>query len=299
MPVDLQHCGQATTPACIRALYDVPSPAMVARDFSGNSSTTLGVFEALNYYNQSDLDQYFATFAQHVPAGTHPSLQSVEEAQVNESAPAQLRIESNADLDILYALTCPKNITLYQVDAEAGYQQATADDSLFIGISNLLAALDGSFCSEADTAHGIDCGTSSLSTVTSISYDTGELYYPEKHQHRLCNEFMKLALQGHTFVVASGDWGVASDWNDDTLTNGCAVSGNYTASLSNTENGTIFHPQFPANCPYVLSVGGTMLNENSTVRDAESPMHQPLAEAELYAEEGLAQLYPTTTSSSG
>ena len=33
---------------------------------------------------------------------------------------------------------------------------------------------------------------------------------PEKYIHRLCNEFMKLGLQGTTFTISSGDYGVAA-----------------------------------------------------------------------------------------
>ncbi|OQD73962.1 hypothetical protein PENDEC_c013G01858 [Penicillium decumbens] len=35
----------------------------------------------------------------------------------------------------------------------------------------------------------------------------------------------------------------------------------------------IFNPQYPSNCPYVTSVGGTMLYKDQTVEDAESVMH--------------------------
>lgn len=93
-------------------------------------------------------------------------------------------------------------------------------------------ALDGSFCTAEDKAAGLDCGVYSPTRVISMSYGTAEIIKPETYLHRQCAEFLKLGLQGVTFTIASGDWGVASrpgyhgngrkesDW-----TNGCIVAG--------------------------------------------------------------------------
>lgn len=78
---------------------------------------------------------------------------------------------------------------------------------------------------------------------------------------RQCNEFMKLGLQGHSILFASGDYGVASFAGDGDA-NGCLGP-----------SGKVFNPQYPSNCPYVTSVGGTMIYEDQTVEDAESVMH--------------------------
>lgn len=45
-----------------------------------------------------------------------------------------------------------------------------------------------------------------------MSYGVSELIQPEKYIHRLCNEFMKLGLQGTTFTISSGDYGVAAQY---------------------------------------------------------------------------------------
>ena len=94
---------------------------------------------------------------------------------------------------------------------------------------------------------------------------------------------MKLGLQGHTFTVCSGDYGVGDRpgyvAHQDSYTNGCITPGNYHASTSlfGTQlNGTVFSPWFPQNCPYVLSVGGTQLNDHDTVLDRESAMNVSL-----------------------
>jgi hypothetical protein len=71
---------------------------------------------------------------------------------------------------------------------------------------------------------------------------------------------MKLGLQGVSILFASGDYGVAS-FPGDGGANGCLGP-----------SGKIFNPQYPSNCPYVTSVGGTMLYADQTVYDKESVM---------------------------
>jgi hypothetical protein len=45
------------------------------------------------------------------------------------------------------------------------------------------------------------CGTYTPTHVISVSYGEAEIDLPEYYQKRQCNEFMKLGLQGHTFLV--------------------------------------------------------------------------------------------------
>lgn len=97
--------------------------------------------------------------------------------------------------------------------------------------------------------------------VISASYGQAEADLPMNYTKRQCNEFMKLGLQGHSILFASGDYGVAS-FPGDGSPNGCLGP-----------EGKIFNPQYPSNCPYVTSVGGTMIYEDQTVMDAESVMH--------------------------
>ena len=59
------------------------------------------------------------------------------------------------------------------------------------------------------------CGTFKPTRVISVSYGVSEHDAPLSYTKRQCNEFLKLGLQGHTFVWASGDYGVASFPGDD------------------------------------------------------------------------------------
>lgn len=108
------------------------------------------------------------------------------------------------------------------------------------------------------------CGVYKPTKVISASYGEAEQDLPYDYTHRQCNEFMKLGLQGVSILFASGDLGVAS-YPGDGDANGCLGP-----------EGTIFNPQYPSNCPYVTSVGGTMLYADQTVRDRESVMQWDL-----------------------
>ena len=273
-------CGKQMTPACIRALYDIPA---VNHHHQKNA---LGIFEAQDIYDQKDLDLFFKYFAKDVPQGTHPKLDSINGATAPTTAKKDPGGESIVDFTLAFSLIYPQNVTLYQTgstkkqethlvkeaDGTRKVKELIAED---IGIiENLLNAVDGSFCTPEAKKEGLDCGTTSLTPVLSVSYGVSEIELPFKFAQRACNEYMKLALKGHTIVVASGDYGPAghaiAHGNAAAVSNACIdLEHPHNAYL----NGTVFNPNFPATCPYVLTVGGTQLNSNETVKDLETVMH--------------------------
>ena len=93
----------------------------------------------------------------------------------------------------------------------------------------------------------LQCGVYKPTNVISISYGTGEESLPDFYLKRQCNEWMKLALQGTTIVMSSGDAGVGG-------------------ATCNGASGKIFEVDFASTCPYVLSVGSTEWDrfQNST-----------------------------------
>jgi tripeptidyl-peptidase-1 len=168
--------------------------------------------------------------------------------------------------------------------------------------NTFLDALDGSYCTY--TAYGItgdtpgvdptypdpapggykgplQCGTYKPTRVISVSYAGSEYDAPANYTRRQCNEFLKLGLQGHTFVWATGDFGVAS-FPDEKNDNGCLG-----------DDATIYNPSFPT-CPYVTNVGAARLYDNQTVLDRESAMQANLGVgAELFASGGgFANYFP-------
>ncbi|KAK3678498.1 hypothetical protein LTR78_001795 [Recurvomyces mirabilis] len=290
LPPDLQDCGRNITPTCIRALYDIPKAHLK------DSVNALGLFEDGDFYAQSDLNAFFTQYAPNVPNGTHPIPAFIDgaKAPVAASDPTNTG-ESDIDMDMSYSLIYPQDVVLYQVD-DSFY---SADYNLTGFFNTFLDALDGSYCTYnydglAGDTPGVDptypdpnpggykgqlqCGVYAPTRVISVSYGEAEADVSARYQYRQCNEIMKLVLQGHTILLASGDYGVASFPGDDNP-NGC-LSGD-------GQNATIYNPDFVSSCPYILSVGATQLYSNQTVNDPESVMQDNLGPgAELFASHG-------------
>lgn len=72
-------------------------------------------------------------------------------------------------------------------------------------------------------------------------------------------EFLKLGLQGTTVLFSSGDGGVAGSHGERCL------GPNGVGNL-----GKVFNPQVPASCPYITSVGATVLPKGSKAGDEET-----------------------------
>jgi len=281
-----QPCGKQITPACIRELYSIPSSA---QNSSKPQPNGLGIFETGDTYDQEDLDLFYKYYATNVPQGTHPKLMSINGAKAPVS-PKKGGGESIVDFELAFSLTYPQPITLYQTiytqkQVKQLFKAATGSKkdrefaaSAVATVEDLLDAVDGSFCTKAAKEQGVDCGTAKLTDVLSISYGFPEIILPPGFANRACNEFMKLALKGHTIVLASGDYGPAAHIqptkNNNVTFNACIDPKKPTAFTG--VSGTVFSPGFPASCPYVLTVGATQLSANQTTADPESAMHVPL-----------------------
>jgi tripeptidyl-peptidase I len=199
-----------------------------------------------------------------------------------------------------YSLIYPQQVTLYQTDDQIYSPLEVADVNTF---NTFFDALDGSYCTYSaygetgddpnidpiypDPAPGgykgkLQCGIYKPTNVISASYGEAESDLPINYSKRQCNEFMKLALQGHSILIASGDYGVAS------------APGDSSASGCLGPTGKIFNPQYPSNCPYVTSVGGTQLYADQTVLDAESVMQTNLggSAANFSSSGGFSNYYP-------
>ena len=93
------------------------------------------------------------------------------------------------------------------------------------------------------------CGAYKPTNVISVSYGLGEDAFSYHYENRQCQEYLKLGLQGVSVIYASGDSGVSNRGECITPTN-----------ASNPTYGTgAFSPSFPAACPYLTSVGATMV----------------------------------------
>ncbi|CAI7565483.1 unnamed protein product [Penicillium glandicola] len=295
LPADLQTCGTAMTPACIKALYQIPNATKAHKDNS------LGLYEQGDYFAKSDLDLYYKAYSPWVPQGTYPIPALIDGANYSVPSYSSLNTgESDIDIDMAYSLIYPQSVTLYQVDDQIYEPEEVATTNLF---NTFLDALDGSYCTYSaygetgddpdidavypDPRAGgykgkLQCGIYTPTNVISASYGQAEADLPVAYTKRQCNEFLKLGLQGHSILFASGDYGVAS-FAGDGSTNGCLGP-----------EGKIFNPQYPSNCPYVTSVGGTRLYPGQTVDDAESVMAADLGgtAANFSSSGGFSNYFP-------
>ncbi|OKL62622.1 hypothetical protein UA08_01245 [Talaromyces atroroseus] len=279
---NLNTCNESITPACVRALYQIPESTVTQ---AGNN---LGIYEAGDQYDQADLDSFFSQYSSNIPNGTHPILNSID-GGVAPVPVGEAGGESMLDFSIAYPLLYPQNITLFQV-----YDDYTAAETYGI-FNQFLDALDGSYCTydggddpKIDPKfpdgtgwnQSAECGIYQPTNVISVSYAVAEATYPAAYATRQCHEYMKLGLQGVSVIFASGDNGTLARFGVD----GCLSNG--------AQN-----PNFPASCPYVTSVGATQIKPNGTVNDPEIAVipfdaHDFYDEPEFTSGGGFSNIFP-------
>ncbi|KAK1986216.1 peptidase S8/S53 domain-containing protein [Colletotrichum cereale] len=270
-PDNAGTCDRYVTPQCIADRYRIPRGI---REMKGNE---LGIVEtAGSHYQPVELDTYYSTMFPDIPNGTRPLEKLINGATgaYDPFASAdQGSLEANLDFQSSWPIIWPQKTVLYQVDDEYYERQQMRPNSSIKGFLNTFYdAIDGGYCSYPAFGQDGDCtdaecqdpkypnpinktyqtyqgkrqcGIYKPTNVISISYSLGESSLPASYFRRQCNEIMKLALQGITILVASGDDGVGP-WKE-----------NATDTCSSNE---VFTPNFAATCPYALAVGGTELN---------------------------------------
>ncbi|QKX54516.1 uncharacterized protein TRUGW13939_01603 [Talaromyces rugulosus] len=275
---DLQGCSVNITPACIKELYGIPLATHIQPE------NAMGLFESYDAFSQEDVSLFLQDFAPNVPVDTKPTVISVDGGHAPVSPSSERNMgESDIDLDLAISLIYPQSVTVYQVD---DLPNSSGGTNVTGFLNTFLDSIDGSYCNYSaygitGDSPGIDasypdslsdgyqgkrqCGTYNLTRVVSISYGEAEIGLPKAYVERQCTEILKLGLQGHTILTASGDYGVASFPGSNGDEYGC---------MKTTDNmsGTIYNPDYPAGCPYITVVGGTRLYPNDTVHSTESAM---------------------------
>jgi len=261
----LENCDTMVTPACLRALYHAPVGSTAVKNNS------LGIVEYTpEAFLQSDLDMWFSEFSPS-QVGQSPITKLIDGAVVQtQNQSFGFNGESSLDLQYGMSLVHPQTTTLFQVgDLVEG-----------ASFNNFLDAIDATYCTfdggdsknptvdaqYPDTLPGgfdgpLACGTVASTNVLSTSYSSNEADLTAKYEERQCMEYMKLGLQGVSILYSSGDFGVAGEGGE------CIDPG--TGTYNNGTSG-LFTPSFPGTCPYVTSVGATMIMNGSTVRNPES-----------------------------
>ncbi|KAF2171470.1 hypothetical protein M409DRAFT_63728 [Zasmidium cellare ATCC 36951] len=282
-PANLSICDKEITPACVAALYKIPpAPRDVVK------SNSMGIFEAeLQFWDQVDLDKFFTNFT-NIPNGTHPIDYNIDGAVSKTTNVSEAGVEAMLDLELAYPIVYPQTISIFNEDDL--FYQAQANQTYNYGYNTFLDAIDGSYCTysaygETGDLPNVDptypdpnlggykgqlqCGIYKPTNVFSFSYGGQEADIPVSYQKRQCNEYLKLGLQGISFIFASGDSGVGNA--------PVALGGDNGPSGCLGPNDDIFNPTWPVNCPYVTSVGATKVYPGSSVFDAqpESAVYDP------------------------
>jgi tripeptidyl-peptidase I len=211
--------------------------------------------------------------------------------------------EQEAALDLEYAsgLTYPVNTTLYQIGGVEKSVQKVWD----ILDSHLCDAESGSSC-----PGGVCEGCAGLTNVISISYGADESKFSPSFMKRECHEYMKMGLQGTSVIYSSGDSGMCSPFGHNcrvctwtcidhrpstfvyllSITNigppiirfllGFKLLTACTTGVAGRSNVCIgpnkksFNPHFPASCPFITSVGATMIPVGGSTADQEVAAQQ-------------------------
>ncbi|KAH7908107.1 peptidase S8/S53 domain-containing protein [Hygrophoropsis aurantiaca] len=261
---EIEQCAEYITPVCLRALYGLDYEP-VATD-----KNSYGIVEYTpEAYLKSDLEMFAMNYSTDL-IGKYPYQVSID-GGYQQMEDMGFEYNGEPDLDLQYGMTLVTGkqlVTLYQ----AGDMVEGAS------FNNFLDAIDGTYCTfeggddytqdskYPDYAPGgyagpEDCGTVKPAYVISTSYGYDEADLTPFYAERQCAEYAKLGLMGVTVLYSSGDDGVAG--NDDYCLN---PNGTQTA------DGTMFDPSFPGTCPYVTSVGATMMKPNASVYDAQPEM---------------------------
>ncbi|KAI0477091.1 putative protease S8 tripeptidyl peptidase I [Xylariaceae sp. FL0804] len=277
---DLSTCDVTITPACVAALYHIPKAT------TADPSNSMGIFEAeLQFWDQEDLNLFFANYTPYIHQGTHPIDHNIDGGVARTANVSEAGGEAMLDLELAYPIVHPQTVTVWNVDDL--HYQTWANDTYTWGFNTLLDAIDGSYCTysaygETGDAAGIDptypdpapggyrgelqCGVFAPTNVISLSYGGQEADVPIAYQKRQCNEYLKLGLRGVSLLFASGDAGV----------------GNYPAPYGTDgptgclgPDGDVFNPTWPNSCPYVTNVGATKVYPGYGVSDPESAVYDP------------------------
>lgn len=98
----------------------------------------MGIWEEGDFYDQEDLDLFFANYTPYIPKGTHPIPNFVDGAMAPVSV-EEAGGESLLDFELAYPLVYPQKLVLYQTD-DINY---AAENPTVGAFNTFLDAIDG------------------------------------------------------------------------------------------------------------------------------------------------------------
>ncbi|KAH9159989.1 subtilisin-like protein [Lactarius sanguifluus] len=174
------------------------------------------------YPSYTDLTRFMNYFRADAVAATF-TVQQVNGGGFNLNQPGP---EANVDIQWTGAIAYPTPHIFYSTGGllQIANGQPASNDAYLVWFNYLL-------------------GQEYIPPTISISYSNPETLFPLEYVSSLCNLFAQLGLRGVSVLVSSGDDGVG---RGDCRDNSGSVR---------------FTPTFPASCPWVTSVGGTVRHD--------------------------------------
>ncbi|KAI5119608.1 hypothetical protein M0805_005778 [Coniferiporia weirii] len=222
-------CNTTVTITCLKELYNA-----VGFNASSKIGNKIGITGYLDQFaNIADLQLFYADQR---PDALNSSFDFVS---VNGGQNSQNISEAGdeADLDVQFAfgLTFPTPSTFF----------STAGMPPFIPDIGTPTDTNEPYTIWLDFILSQD----NIPQTISTSYGDDEQTVPQSFAQRVCNGFAQLGARGVSLMFSSGDGGVG-DGDPDPATQQCFTN--------DGRNLTKFIPGFPASCPFVTAVGGTV-----------------------------------------
>ncbi|EIN06456.1 family S53 protease [Punctularia strigosozonata HHB-11173 SS5] len=176
-------CNSSMTPACLQALYSIPSSVKV------NKQNKLGVAGMGDEFaNQADLTAFLKQFRPDMNPNTNFSTTSVD-GGTNDQTAYEAGYEAN--LDIQYTVGIATDIPTVFVSVGTNYKDG--QDQGFLDVINALIA-ESAPPQVFTTSYGFEKESDLSQSLTTT----------------MCNSYMQLSARGVSILFASGDGGVAA-----------------------------------------------------------------------------------------
>ncbi|EMD36470.1 hypothetical protein CERSUDRAFT_156150 [Gelatoporia subvermispora B] len=173
-------CANTITPACLQALYGIPTTPAT------QSSNQLGVSGfSEQFANQADLETFLSQFRTDIPSSTTFSLETLDDG-LNPQSGSDAGVEANLDVQYTIGLATDVPTTFISVGED------TQD-----GLGGLLDIIN--FLLEQD----------SPPQVLTTSYGRNENTVSRSVANNLCNAYAQLGARGTSILFGSGDGGVS------------------------------------------------------------------------------------------
>ncbi|KAF9464795.1 tripeptidyl peptidase A [Collybia nuda] len=222
-------CNVSITISCIQQLYNVGG--YVPKATNKNKIGITGYLE--QFANIQDLQSFYADQR---PDALNSTFKFISvKGGLNSQNLSEAGIEANLDVQFAFGLSYPTPGTFWSTGGRPPFKPdlgtpTNTNEPYADWVDYVLS-------------HG------DLPQAISTSYGDSEQTVPESYAHRACAGFAQLGARGVSLLFSSGDGGVG-DGNPDPATQECLTN--------DGRNITRFIPLFPAGCPYVTAVGGTV-----------------------------------------